>query len=119
MSEETNQAQESETNRSGSKAAFKNMLCYIPFVAPVLFFIEQEKSPQLSKHIKYGIFLFIWFLVLNFVFNQIIPFLHLGWILVMIYLIASGILWYKAYSGEDFSIEQLDTIEKKVKDNMK
>lgn len=107
------------TDQNSQKDWFKNMLCYIPFVAPVLFFVEQNKTPELSKHIKYGIFLLIWFLALNFIFNQVLPFLNLWGIIVLIYLIASWWLWYKAYSWEKFDIEAIDNIEKKVKENIK
>jgi len=36
----------------------KNALCYIPFVAFVLMFVETNKTEILKKHIKYGAFLF-------------------------------------------------------------
>lgn len=31
----------------------KNALCYIPFVAFVLIFVENNKTEELKKHIKY------------------------------------------------------------------
>lgn len=31
----------------------KNALCYIPFVALVLMFVETNKTDELQKHIKY------------------------------------------------------------------
>lgn len=61
MSEEGNQPTggETETPQKTEKQKFKNMICYIPFVAVVLFFVEQEKTPEFNKHLKYGIFLLI------------------------------------------------------------
>lgn len=86
-----------EKNRVGGKTAFKNALCYVPFVAPVLFFIEQEKTPELSKHIKYGSFLLFGLILSKFI-SDILPFGGIYGIFVLVYLIASSILAYKAYS---------------------
>ncbi len=119
MSEQNQQTTPPENWQNPEKQKFKNMICYIPFVAPVLFFVEQEKTPELNKHIKYGIALLFWCMLVSFVLNTFLPFLHLGWALALFYLIASGYLWFKAYNGEDFNIKSIDDIEKKVKENMK
>ena len=49
----------------------KHALCYIPLVGAVLFFVENNKSTELMKHIKYGTFLFLAYILLNFIFNVI------------------------------------------------
>jgi hypothetical protein len=41
-----------ELKKSGSDY-LKNALCYVPLVALVLFFTEENKSVELKKHIKY------------------------------------------------------------------
>ena len=37
-----------------NNANLKNALCYVPFVAFILFFLETNKSADLLKNIKYG-----------------------------------------------------------------
>jgi uncharacterized membrane protein len=118
MSEEMGQNW-GENPQKTEKQKFKNAICYIPFVAVVLFFVEQEKTPEFNKHLKYGIFLLIWFILTHFVVSMVIPFINLWWIVVLAYLIASGYLWYKAYAWEDFNIKAIDDIEKKVQENIK
>lgn len=41
-----------EQNKSNSDN-LKNALCYVPFIAIILFFTEEKKSESLKKHIKY------------------------------------------------------------------
>jgi len=81
----------------------KNALCYIPFVAVVLYFIEQNKSQQLEKHIRYGIVLFIGYIILSI----LVSFLFNG-LVVLAYIWASIFLWYKAYIWEDVQIDFID-----------
>jgi DNA polymerase III delta subunit len=40
-------------NNNSKNENFKNAICYIPFVAIVLFFTENNKTTELKKHIKY------------------------------------------------------------------
>jgi hypothetical protein len=40
-------------NTENQNARVKNALCYIPVVAFVLFFIEENKTPDLDRNIKY------------------------------------------------------------------
>ena len=96
------------------KDNFKYAMCYIPFVAIVIYFIEDNKSKELQKHINYGIILLALLVVINMVFNS----LYLGFlaaIATLLYIIASGYLWYKIYSWEEVEVDILNKIEKKVK----
>jgi len=69
------------------------------------------------KHIKYGTFLFLAYVVLNYILNVI--HLNLGGLLSLAYLIAIGFLGYKAYTGEAVELEFIDKIEGEVKDKLK
>lgn len=113
MNQEENTPIENDEATKSKKENFKHTLCYIPFVAPVLFFVEENKSPELKKHINYGIILFVWYVLLN-----MIPFLHIGWFLFVFYVGISAVLAYKAYSWEKVDIEYFDKIEQKIKDKM-
>lgn len=99
-----------EFKKSGSDN-LKNALCYIPLAALVLFFIEENKTDELRKHIKYGTILLAWYVILQAV---------LGWllsgILFLVYMAISGFLFYKAYQWEDVNLEHIDKLEKKVQD---
>lgn len=96
---------------------FKNALCYIPLVAVVLFFVESNKSAELLKHIKYGVMLFVGYVVLHYILG--ILHLGLGGILFLIYVGISAYLVYKAYTGEKIELEYLDKLEDTVKSNIK
>lgn len=98
-----------ETNHTN----VKNALCYIPFVAVVLALIEENKTPELKKHIKYGIAFLLVYTILNFILGW-----AFGWILVLIYLIVSGWFGYKAYNWEDFEIEHIDKAQEKIKEKL-
>ena len=96
------------------KDNFKYAMCYIPFVAIVIYFIEENKSKELQKHINYWLILLGSITIINMVFNS----LYLGFlaaIATLLYLIASGYLWFKIYSWEEVEVEILNKIEKKVK----
>lgn len=47
----------SEAGAKGEEAAnkdtFKNVVCYVPFGAIVMFLVEQNKSEALKRHISY------------------------------------------------------------------
>lgn len=90
----------------------KNALCYIPFVAFVLIFVETNKTDELKKHIKYWAFLFWGYIIWQFILSII----WLGGILFLFYMILSGFLFYKAYQWEDVNLEHIDNFEKKVQD---
>ncbi|MDD3646251.1 MAG: hypothetical protein PHH06_02465 [Candidatus Gracilibacteria bacterium] len=95
------------------KDNLKYALCYIPFFSIVIFFIEDKKTDELRKHIKYAIFLLLAYILL---------YMFLGWmmgaILSLLYIIISVFLGYKAYNGENVDLEIIDDIEKKIKDKM-
>ena len=97
----------------------KNALCYIPFVAIWLFFTEEKKSSSLTKHIKYGNFLFIAYILIRFILMWVLWLHFLSTLLFIIYAGATGFLWYKAYNGEDVDVEYIDNFEEKIKENLK
>lgn len=90
----------------------KNALCYIPFVALVLMFVETNKTDGLQKHIKYWAFLLGGYIV----WQVILSVIWLGHIIFLFYMILSGFLFYKAYQWEDVNLEHIDKLEKKVQD---
>lgn len=95
------------------KDNLKYAMCYIPFLAIVMYFIEDKKTKELKKHINYWIILFVGLIIANIVLKA----LFLGFFTVfttLVYVIISAILAYKAFSWEEISIEVLDSIEKKV-----
>ena len=94
----------------------KNALCYIPLVAFFIHFTETKKTPELKKHIRYWIILFIAYSLLSFVLWWL-----LGWLLFIIYLWISWFLWYKAYNWEDINISIIDNFlnDTNKKDNNK
>ena len=106
-----------DNNNGSNSDKLKNALCYIPFAWIVLFFTEQNKSAELMKHIKYGTFLFIAFVLIRFIIVWILL-LPISWILFLIYLWIIAVLWWKSYNGEDVNIEYIDEFEKKVKENL-
>lgn len=55
-----------DAKNQNQKDNVRNAICYIPFAAIILFFVEDKKSDELKKHIKYGIYLLVAFMVLNF-----------------------------------------------------
>ena len=99
------------------KENLKNALCYIPFVAFFFYFVENDKSEDFAKHIKYWMLLF-W---LYFVWSIIVNFLHLFWLnslLFLAYLVISWILWYKVYNGEKVEVEVLDDLWEKIQEKV-
>jgi hypothetical protein len=51
---------------------FKNAICYIPFVSIILFFIEEKKSKELLKNIKYGAFLLLGYIIIRFLITGVL-----------------------------------------------
>jgi len=99
----------------------KYALCYIPLVAIIILFIEDNKSEELKEHIKKWLILFwVYFLLTSLIgilFFALAFFVN--GLITLFYFILSWILWYKAYKGENVKIEILDDIESKVKDTFK
>ncbi len=94
-----------------NNANLKNALCYVPFVAFILFFLESNKTADLLKNIKYWAGLFVAYFVINFIAGL----LGLSALVFVVYLIASIYLGYKAYVWDAIEIEGMDVIEDKIK----
>lgn len=106
-----------ENENLSNSDKFKNALCYVPFVAIVFFFTEENKSQILMKHIKYGTYLLLAFIIAQFVITWLFM-LPIGWILFLIYAWCTWYLWWKAYNWNDINIEYIDDFEKKIKNNL-
>ncbi len=104
-------------NKDSNNVKLKNALCYIPLASIILFFTEQNKSNELIKHIKYGTFLFIAYILLRFIIEWILM-INLGWFLFIIYIWITGFFWYKVYNWKDINIEYIDEFEKTIKNNL-
>ncbi len=105
--------------KQSNNVNFKNALCYLPMAAIVLFFTENKRSAILNKHIKYGIIL-LWIYIVGKTIIGAIPFLSfLDGLLLILYVWISGVLWYKAYNGENVDVEYIDKFETKIKENLK
>jgi len=102
------------SKNSLEKDNIKNLLCYIPLVAFVLFLTEKKKSKWLMNHIKYWAILFIIYILSK----ALIGFIFWG-LITILYVFISLYLWYKAYNWEKIEIEYLDKLEWKIKDSMK
>ena len=101
-----------EENNESKNDKLRNAVCYIPFVAFILFFTEKNKSKELMKHIKYWGALFIIYIVLNLIFWWFLKsflFLLYFWIIWM--------LWYKVYNWENVELEHIDKMEKKIRES--
>ena len=91
------------------KDNIKNLLCYVPLVAFILFFTETNKSKELMKHIKYWVILFIAYIILKAVLGFLI-----WWLIWIFYILISIYLWYKAYNWEEIEIEYIDKLESRI-----
>lgn len=103
--------------RDVKKDNLKSTLCYIPLVAIGMYFLEEDKSERLKKHINYWIILFVWLVIINIVLNAI----FLGFFTLFTtlwYIWISVFLWFKVYNWEAIDVEILDNIEKKVKNKI-
>lgn len=89
-------------------ARLKYSLCYLPIVPIVFFFVESKKTKEFMKHIRYGIYLFVIFIILNFLLYRI-----LWWFLFLIYVWVVGFLMYKTYNWEDVKLDYIDKFEDK------
>lgn len=102
---------------ASKKDNLKLAFCYIPLVAIILFFIEDKKTEELMKHIKYGIILFAGYVIIDFLL-WVVFWWMLSWIIFLVYIGLSGFLWYKAYSWEEVNMEYIDKFEDKIKDSI-
>ena len=92
----------------------KHAISYIPLVGIVLYFVEKDKSLELMKHIKYGVILFVAYILLSVLLTPL-----LSGIIAFVYLVAIAFLWYKAYTGEAVELDFIDKIEGEVKEKLK
>ncbi len=92
----------------------KHAISYIPLVAIVLYFVEKDKSPELMKHIKYGVILFVAYILLSVLLTPL-----LSGIIAFVYLVAIAFLGYKAYTGEAVELDFIDKLEGEVKEKLK
>lgn len=93
----------SESETSSNKDNFKRALCYIPFGA-IIFSIAEKDNKALELDIRYGIMLFLAWIILSIVMGIF----GLGWLIWFLYFGLSAYLGYKAYSGEEIKISALD-----------
>lgn len=82
----------------------KNALCFVPFFAIIIYFIEKNKTERITKNIIYAVFLLVFFIIL-----PILPLLSF-WFTWIIYLFISIFLVYKSYIWEDVDFEFIDKI---------
>lgn len=91
-------------------------LSYFPFfIGPVaMYFLGNTNKKKAMHHITYAFLIAcgvtILFILLNEFFSRLVT---------LAYLIGSGYLAWKAYSGEEISIEILDTVEGKIAEKVK
>ncbi len=97
-----------ENNNVSNTDRLKAWLCYFPLGWAILYFIEQKKSEYLMKHIKYGSFLFIWYIIVRMIFWWL--YLPIGWLLLIAYIGLAIYFWLKAYNWENFNIEAIDNM---------
>jgi len=90
----------------------KYALCYVPVVAIILHFVEKNKTPVLEKHIRYGMVLFIAYVILTILISWFFT-----WLLFFAYIWLSIFLGYKTYSWESIEIKFIDDFFDKKKTN--
>ncbi len=99
------------------KQNLKYALAYIPLVAFLFYFTEDNKTEEFKKHLKYAMVLFLAYVVLSIVLRI----MWLYWLIPLLfvaYLVVSWILWYKAYSWEEVEVEILDEIWDKLQEKI-
>lgn len=87
---------------------FKNAICYIPFVAFVLHFIEKNKTKEYQRNIYYGMIFFWLYFILNIVVSALFM-----WLLFFFYVWLSIVFWYKSYIKEDIKVKFIDDLLEK------
>ncbi|MDD2871941.1 MAG: hypothetical protein PHS49_08200 [Candidatus Gracilibacteria bacterium] len=94
-------------NNVSNSDRMKSALCYVPLGGAIIHFMEKNKSVYLVKHIKYGTFLFVAYLLIRIVLLGL--YLPIGGILLIAYLGLAIYLGMKAYNGENIDIEAIDS----------
>jgi len=91
----------------------KNAICYIFFFWWVLYFLEDKKSDELKKHIKYWMSLFMSYVFLNYIITWLlmIPVWGLLW---LVYFVWMSYYAYKAYKWDDIKVKYIDDLESKI-----
>jgi uncharacterized membrane protein len=92
-------------------------MCYIPFVAFILFFVEKNVSKEYNTHMKYWMILFWGYILFSWILSAIFLWMFV-WILALFYIFVSIYLWFKAYNWENIDIEILDNISDTIEDKM-
>ncbi len=103
-----------EWNEKSPKDNFKNTICYIPLIAIGLYFIDEPKTEDYQKNIKYGFYLFVLYVFSSIIFYFFLFYWAVLFILFFIYLIMSSFYWFKAYKWYEINIFIIDQLDKKV-----
>ena len=114
-----------KTDKKTAKAAPQDLLSntnmvhamsYIPyFVWPIaMYFLAKTDKKTLMHHINYSLLMAVGACILFFLLKG-----FFANVVNMAYLVASWFFAYKAYSGEEVSVEILDTIEDKISEKIK
>ena len=101
---------ESESKKDNLKYA----MCYIPFVAIIIYIVEANKTRELQKHINYWLILLGSIVIINIILKTLYLDFFAG-IAALLYIIGSGYLWYKIFSWEEVEVGIIDKIEQKIK----
>jgi uncharacterized membrane protein len=92
-------------------------------VAFVFYFTEKKRSKEFDAHIKHWMTIFLIFILLRIVLRVFFWWLFgfgwwLWWIITLLYLIISWVLFFKAYNWEDVNIWALDDFEEKMEETI-
>ena len=112
-------AKKAASAKSGNileNANIVHALSYVPYFigAVAMYFLGESDKKAAMHHIKYSALIAAAVIILTFVLNGF--FIQ---ILALAYLAGSAYLAWKAYNGEDVTIEILDTVEDKIAEKVK
>lgn len=103
-----------EGDENSLKERFKNSIAYIPWVALILFFVKQWKTPELEKNIRYWIYFMILYILSIMIISIFMFSAPIILIILFIYLVLSAVYAYLAYKWNDINISFIDKIHKFV-----
>lgn len=103
-----------EWNENSPKDNFKNTVCYIPLIAIGLYFIEEPKTEDYKKNIRYWIYFFGLYVLSSIIIYFFLLYWAILFILFFVYIIMSVFYWFKAYRWDDINIFVIDELDKKV-----
>lgn len=91
-------------------------LSYFPYGigALAMFLLGKSDKKKLMHHVKYSALIAIAVFILLFVLNG-----FFARLISLVYLAGSAYLAWKAYNGEEVTIEILDTVEDKISEKVK